>query len=164
MRKNWWITHDDSKDVAESIDDENEAFENNIMNINLDYNVVEDVIVVVKIENETLRNIALKQNFRNEHIRKDASDENTKFLIEWNVVRVVNDRNQWIKNIVVVNKIDNKRSDRLTKVRFEFNELIRNVNNVVFVAANEISINENWNRIKKKNFEIFDHFYNSKNV
>ena len=66
-----------------------------------------------------------------------------KFLIEWNVVRAVNDRNQQIKNIVIVDKFDNKRSDWLTKVRFKFNELIKNVNNVVFVATNEILINEN---------------------
>ena len=33
------------------------------MNINLDYNVTENAVVVVKIENKTLRNIALKQNF-----------------------------------------------------------------------------------------------------
>ena len=52
------------------------------MNISFNYNVVEDAAVVVKIKNETLRNIALKQNFRNEHIKKDAFDENTKFLIE----------------------------------------------------------------------------------
>ena len=135
--------HDGSKNIAESIDDKNEIFKNNIMNINLDYNVAENVAVVIKTENETLRNIALKQNFRNEHIEKNVFDENTKFLIEWNVVRVVNDRNQWIKNIIIVDKIDNKWSNRLTKVHFEFNELIKNVNNVVFVAANEISINEN---------------------
>ena len=30
------------------------------MNINLNYNVVEDVAAVVKTENETLQNIALK--------------------------------------------------------------------------------------------------------
>ena len=52
------------------------------MNINLDYNVVEDAVVIVKIENKILRNIALKQNFRNEHIKEDAFDENTKFSIE----------------------------------------------------------------------------------
>ena len=52
------------------------------MNINLDYNVAEDAVVVVKIENEILQNIALKQNFRNEYIRKDVFDENTKFSIE----------------------------------------------------------------------------------
>ena len=40
------------------------------MNINLDYNIIEDAIVVVKIENEILRNIALRQNFQNEHIKK----------------------------------------------------------------------------------------------
>ena len=97
-------------------------------------------------------------------MRKNVSDENTKFLIEWDVARVVNDWNQRIENIVVVDKIDNKWSDRLTKVRFEFNELIKNVNNVVFAAANEISINENWNRIEKENFEIFNHFYNSEDV
>ena len=74
--------HDGSKDVVESIDDKNEIFENNIMNINFDYNVAEDVVVVVRIENKTLRNIALKQNFRNEHIKENVSDENTKFLIK----------------------------------------------------------------------------------
>ena len=52
------------------------------MNINFDYNVVEDAAVVVRTENETLRNIALKQNFRNKHIKKDVFDENTKFSIE----------------------------------------------------------------------------------
>ena len=52
--------HDDSKNVVELIDDKNEIFENNIMNINFDYNVAEDAVVVVKIENKTLRDIALK--------------------------------------------------------------------------------------------------------
>ena len=164
LKKNQWIAHDGSKNVVESIDDENEAFENNIMNISFNYNVAEDAAVVVKTENKTLRNIALRQNFRNKHIRKNVFDENMKFSIKWNVARAVNGRNQQIKNIVVIDKIDNKRSNRLTKIRLEFNELIKNVNNVVFAAANEILINENWNRIEKKNFEIFDHFYNSKNA
>ena len=52
------------------------------MNINLNYNVAENAAAAVRIENETLRNIALKQNFRNKYIKKNASDENTKFLIE----------------------------------------------------------------------------------
>ena len=52
------------------------------MNINFNYNVAENAVVVVRIENETLRNIALKQNFRNKHIKKDAFDENTKFSIK----------------------------------------------------------------------------------
>ena len=52
------------------------------MIINFDYNVVENAAVVVKIKNETLQNIALRQNFRNEHMRKNVSDENTKFSIE----------------------------------------------------------------------------------
>ena len=60
LRKDWWIAYDDSKNIVESIDDENEVFENNIMNINLDYNVAEDAVVIVKIRNETLRNIVLK--------------------------------------------------------------------------------------------------------
>ena len=82
LKENRQIAHDDSKNAAESIDDENEIFENNIMNINLDYNVVENAVVIVKTENETLQNIALKQNFRNEHIKKDVFDENTKFSIK----------------------------------------------------------------------------------
>ena len=52
------------------------------MNINFNYNVVEDIIVVVRIENKILRNIALKKNFRNKHIKKDVFNENTKFLIK----------------------------------------------------------------------------------
>ena len=52
------------------------------MNINLDYNVVKNAVVVVKTENEILQNIVLKQNFRNEHIKKSAFDKNTKFSIE----------------------------------------------------------------------------------
>ena len=97
-------------------------------------------------------------------MKENAFDEDTRFSIKWNVVRAVNDRNQRIKKIVIIDKIDNKRSNRLTKVRLEFNELIRNVNNIVFVATNEILINEDWDRIKKKNFEIFNYFYNSKDV
>ena len=82
LRKDRWVAHDDLKNIAELIDDENEIFENNIMNINLDYNIAEDAVVIVKIENKTLRNIALKQNFRNEHIKEDAFDKNTRFSIE----------------------------------------------------------------------------------
>ena len=82
MRKNRWIAYDDSKNVVKSINNENEAFENNIMNINFNYNVVEDAVVIVKTENKTLRNIALKQNFRNEHIKKNVFDENMKFSIK----------------------------------------------------------------------------------
>ena len=52
----------------------------------------------------------------------------------------------------------------MTKVRFEFNELIKDINNAVFAATNEILINKNCNRIEKENFKIFDRFYNSKNV
>ena len=74
--------HDDLKNVAESINNKNEIFKNNIMNINLNYNVVENAVVVVKIENETLQNIALRQNFRNEHIKKNVFNENMKFSIE----------------------------------------------------------------------------------
>ena len=52
--------YDDSKDVVESIDDKNEVFKDNIMNINFNYNVVENAVVVVKTKNEILQNIALK--------------------------------------------------------------------------------------------------------
>ena len=52
------------------------------MNINFDYNVVEDAVVVVRTENKILQNIALKQNFRNEHIKKNVFDKNIKFSIE----------------------------------------------------------------------------------
>ena len=52
------------------------------MIINFDYNVAENIVVIVKTENKTLRNIALKQNFRNEHIRKNVFDEDTRFSIK----------------------------------------------------------------------------------
>ena len=42
--------------------------------------------------------------------------------------------------------------------------MIKNVDSAVFVAAKEISTDEKWDRIEKENFEIFDHFYNSKNA
>ena len=93
LKKNWWRTQNNLKNAAESINDKNEIFKNNVMIINLDYNVAEDAVAVVKIKNETLRNIVLKQDFWNEHMRKSASDENTKFSIEWNVARAVNDWN-----------------------------------------------------------------------
>ena len=148
------------KNAVESINDENKTFKNNVIIIIFNYNVVEDAAVVVKIKNETLRNITLKQNFRNEHMRKNVFDENTKFSIEWNVVRVVNDRNQRIKNIIVINKIDNKQSNRLTKVRLEFNELIRNVNNNVFVITIKYQSTKTKIASKKKfrNFRSFLQF------
>ena len=82
LKENRRDAQNSSKNAAESIDDKNEILENNVMIINFNYNVVEDAVVVVKTENEILRNIILKQNFRNEHMRKSASDENTKFSIE----------------------------------------------------------------------------------
>ena len=68
------------------------------------------------------------------------------------------------KNIVVVNKIDDKRSNRLIEVRLKFNEMIKDADSAVFAAAKKILTDEEWNRIEKKNFETFNHFYNSKNV
>ena len=82
LKKDRRDAQNSSKNAVESIDDENKVFENNVMIISLNYNVAEDVAVVVKTENKTLRDIALGRNFRNEHIKKDVSDENTKFLIE----------------------------------------------------------------------------------
>ena len=111
-----------------------------------------------------MRDAIWTQNFRNKQIKKNVFDENTEISIERNIIRVVNDRNQLFKNIVVVDKINNKRSNRLIEVRLKFNKIIKNVNNAVFAATNEISINEKWNRIKKENFETFNYFYNSKNV
>ena len=54
LRKDRWITHDDSKNVVELIDDENEILENNIINISFNYNVAEDAVAAVRTENETL--------------------------------------------------------------------------------------------------------------
>ena len=74
--------HNNSKDIVKSINNENKIFENNIININFNYNVVENAVVVVKTENITLQNIVLKNNFRNEYIKENVFDKNTKFLIE----------------------------------------------------------------------------------
>ena len=60
MKENRQDAQNNSKNAVESIDDENETFENNIMISNLDYNVAENAVVVVKTENKTLRNIVLK--------------------------------------------------------------------------------------------------------
>ena len=60
LKKNRRNAQNSSKNTVKSINDENEILENNIMNISLDYNVAEDAAAVVKIENETLRDIALR--------------------------------------------------------------------------------------------------------
>ena len=60
LKKDRRNAQNSSKNVVESIDDENEIFKNNVIIINFNYNVAENVVVVVRIENETLRNIALK--------------------------------------------------------------------------------------------------------
>ena len=147
-----------------SINEDNETFENNVMNIRFNYNVVRNVAVTVKTKNWKLRDAAWAQNFRNKQIEEDAFDENTEISIERNITRAVNDRNQLFENIVVVDKIDDKRLNWLTEIRLKFNEIIKNVDNAVFAAAKEISTDEKWNRIEKENFETFNHFYNSKNV
>ena len=85
-----------------SINENNETFENNIINIRFDHNVVRNVIVIVKIKNWKLRNAAWAQNFRNKQIKKDVSDENTKISIKKIIIiRVVNNRNQLFENIVI---------------------------------------------------------------
>ena len=63
-------------------------------------------------------------------------------MIKRNIIRAVNDRNQLFKNIVVVDKIDDKRLNRLAEVRLKFNEMIKDVNSAVFAAAKEISTDE----------------------
>ena len=70
------------KDAAKSINEENEIFENNAMNINFNYNVVENAVVIVKIKNQKLRNIALTRNFRNELIEKNAFNKNTEISMK----------------------------------------------------------------------------------
>ena len=60
MKKDRRNAQNSSKDVIELIDDENEIFENNIMIINFNYNVAENVVVVVEIENKIIQNITLK--------------------------------------------------------------------------------------------------------
>ena len=82
LKKDQRDVQDSSRNAAESINDENKIFENNVMIISLNYNVVENAAAVIKTENETLRNTALRQNFRNEHMRENAFDEDTRFSIE----------------------------------------------------------------------------------
>ena len=76
-----------------SINENNEIFKNNVINIRFDNNVVKNVAVTVKIKNCEMRNVAWAQSFRNEQIEKDVFDENTKILIKKNITRVVNNRN-----------------------------------------------------------------------
>ena len=66
MRKDQWDVYEISKDAVMSINKDNEIFENNVINIRFDYNVVKDVAVTVKTKNWKLRNAAWTQNFRNE--------------------------------------------------------------------------------------------------
>ena len=54
MKKDRQNAQNNSKNVAESINDENEIFENNVIIINFNYNIAENVAVIVKIENKTL--------------------------------------------------------------------------------------------------------------
>ena len=54
LKKNRRNAQNSSKDAAESINDENEVFENNVMIISFDYNVAENAVVAVKTENEIL--------------------------------------------------------------------------------------------------------------
>ena len=70
------------RNIIKSINEKNKAFKNNIMIINFNYNVVEDIVIIVKIKNETLRNITLRRNFQNKHIKKNVFDENIKFSIK----------------------------------------------------------------------------------
>ena len=93
LKKDQWNVHEISKDATMSINENNETFKNNVMNIRFDHNVARDVAVTVKIKNWKLRDAAWAQNFRNEQIEKDASDENTEILIKRNIVRAINDRN-----------------------------------------------------------------------
>ena len=63
-------------------------------------------------------------------------------MIKRNIIRAVNDRNQLFKNIVVADKIDDKKSNRLAEVCLKFNEMIKDADNAVFVAIKEISTDE----------------------
>ena len=76
-----------------SINKNNEILKNNVMNIRFNHNVVRNVAVIVKIKNWKLRDAAWAQNFRNEQIKKNVSDEDTEISIERNIICVVNDRN-----------------------------------------------------------------------
>ena len=51
LRKNQWDVYKISKDAVMSINENNETFENNVMNICFNYSVVRNVAVIVKIKN-----------------------------------------------------------------------------------------------------------------
>ena len=44
--------------------------------------------------------------------------------------------------MVIADKINNKKLNRLAEIRLKFNKMIRNINSAVFVAVNKILINE----------------------
>ena len=50
LKKDQWDIHEIKKDTAMSINENNETFKNNVMNICSNYNVVRDVAVIVKIK------------------------------------------------------------------------------------------------------------------
>ena len=54
LKKDRRNAQNNSKNVVKSIDDENEILKNNIMNINFNYNVAENAVVAVRIENKIL--------------------------------------------------------------------------------------------------------------
>ena len=58
LKKDQWNAHEILKNVAMSINEDNEILENNVMNIRFDHNVVRDVAVTVKTKNWKLRNAA----------------------------------------------------------------------------------------------------------
>ena len=93
LKKDQWSVHEILKDAVMSINEDNETFENNVMNIRSDHNVVRNVAVIVKIKNWKLRNAAWAKNFRNEQIEENVFDEDTKISIKRNIIYVVNDRN-----------------------------------------------------------------------
>ena len=58
LKKDQWNVYEISKNAVMSINEDNETFKNNVMNIRSDYNVVRDVAVIVKIKNWKLRDAA----------------------------------------------------------------------------------------------------------
>ena len=71
-----------SRNAAESTDGENEALGDNAMATSLSYNVAGDAAAAARTGNGTLRDTALRQNFRNGHMREGASGEDTGFSTE----------------------------------------------------------------------------------
>ena len=99
------------------------------------------LLSLLKLKFKNYEMLHKRKVFEINKLKKTLLTKIQKFRLK-NITCVINDRNQLFENIIVVNKIDNKRLNRLAKVRLKFNKMIRNINSAVFAATNKISIDE----------------------